>query len=174
MNSQQNRTKIIHALWREEGSTALEMAIVLPMVMTLIMGIIEFCILFHLSSLMTNAGNEAARMGKTGNDYGYSDPQCVASNNCREQLTLKTIRDRMQDWVHDENALTVTQKAFGSFADLRNGATGVSGAGSGGQIVLYTVTLNWKLLTPLVGQIIGNEGGAIPITTQVLVKNESF
>ncbi|MFM9889703.1 MAG: TadE/TadG family type IV pilus assembly protein [Rickettsiales bacterium] len=165
-------SRLLSLLWREEGTTAIEMAIVLPLVMTLIMGIIEFGIMFHLSSLMTYAGNEAARLGKTGDTYGYSNAECVANNNCREQLTLKTVHDRMKDWVHDDGSLVVTQKSFGSFADL--GASGTSGAGSGGQIVVYTVTLNWKLLTPLVGQIIGGEDGTIPITTQVLVKNESF
>jgi Flp pilus assembly pilin Flp len=54
------------------------------------------------------------------------------------------------------------------------GATG-SGAGAAGEIVVYTVKYDWKILTPFVGPLLGtlkNGKYVIPLTASVVVKNE--
>jgi Flp pilus assembly protein TadG len=61
----------------------------------------------------------------------------------------------------------------------RDGA-GSSGAGVGaaGNIVVYTVNYNWKVLTPIVGQFLGNPDPGnpgryrIPMSASIVVKNE--
>jgi hypothetical protein len=57
------------------------------------------------------------------------------------------------------------------------GASGV-GVGGAGNIVVYTVNYNWKILTPIIGQWLGkpdpqNAGRyMIPMGASIVVKNE--
>ncbi len=57
------------------------------------------------------------------------------------------------------------------------GAAG-EGAGAAGSIVVYTVNYNWKILTPIIGQWLGNPDPSkpgrylIPMTASIVVKNE--
>jgi Flp pilus assembly protein TadG len=47
----------------QNGSAAVEFAIVLPLLVTLVFGIIEFSILFYNKAMITNASREGARAG---------------------------------------------------------------------------------------------------------------
>jgi hypothetical protein len=47
----------------QNGSAAVEFAIVLPLLVTLVFGIIEFSILFYNKAMITNASREGARVG---------------------------------------------------------------------------------------------------------------
>jgi Flp pilus assembly protein TadG len=59
-------------------------------------------------------------------------------------------------------------------------AAGASGAGVGaaGNIVVYTVNYNWKILTPIIGQFLGKPDPSspgrfqIPMSASIVVKNE--
>jgi len=149
-------------LRNNSGVAAIEMAIAFPIVLWLVIGIIELGVIFHVSSLANYAANEAARQGKTGNLYGTS--------GSREQLTFNTVRTVLDPWIFDEGNLDISSKSYGSFNDL--GSPGSVGTGSGGNIVIYTVTLQWHYFTPLFGWLMG--GDVVPITARVLVKNEAF
>ena len=52
------------------GSSAIEFAIVLPLLVVLLFGIVEFSILFYDKAMITNASREGARAGIV-----YSDPR---------------------------------------------------------------------------------------------------
>ena len=79
----------------------------------------------------------------------------------------------MKPWIKRDSELTVKTQSYGSFTDL--GVTGkeAAGVGSGGDVVLYTVTLNWPVLTPVLSAVVG-ASGTVPIVARVLVKNEGF
>ena len=47
----------------QKGSAAVEFAIVLPLLVTLVFGIVEFSILFYNKAMITNASREGARVG---------------------------------------------------------------------------------------------------------------
>jgi len=47
----------------QKGAAAVEFAIVLPLLVTLVFGIIEFSILFYNKAMLTNASREGARAG---------------------------------------------------------------------------------------------------------------
>ena len=49
---------------------------------------------------------------------------------------------------------------------------GVAGLGAGGAIVLYTIAVDWKMLTPLVGHLV--DDGKIRLEASVAVRNEPF
>ena len=48
---------------RQEGASAVEFALVLPLLLILVFGIIEFSILFYDKAMITNASREGAREG---------------------------------------------------------------------------------------------------------------
>jgi Flp pilus assembly protein TadG len=48
---------------REKGSSAVEFALVLPVLMLILFGIIEFSIIFYDKAIVTNASREGARRG---------------------------------------------------------------------------------------------------------------
>jgi hypothetical protein len=145
------------------GSAAIETAIVLPLVIWLIMGIIEIGIVFHISSLANYAGNQSARMGKTGYMYG--------SQGTREDMVSDEALKYLGPWVYNKQDLSVTAQSYGDFADL--GTDGTPGTGTGGNLVLYTITLKWKIFTPIFASMLGQDG-VYPISARVLVKNEAF
>lgn len=148
----------------ESGVTVLEFAAVMPVLCMLILGTIEYGIIFHLQGLATHAGNEAARLGKTGGLYG--------SRDTREQLIENRVRQIMASWIRDEDSVTVTSHAYGTFNDVYVGGGGL-GAGTGGQVVLYEVVYAWRSITPGMAMLFG-EDGVIPIHAYALVKNEAF
>ena len=145
-----------------EGAAIIEFAMVVPVLIYLLMGIIEFGIIFHLMSLSTYASNEAARAGKTGSVYAAAS---------RDAMIKDKVESILSPWMKNTGELVLNTKSYGSFSDLNAG--GVAGAGNSGEVVLYTITLNWPVLTPVLGSIIGNDG-VVPIITRVLVKNEEF
>ena len=146
-----------------QGVAAIEMALTFPIVVWLTMGILELGIIFHISSLANFAANEAARLGKTGNNYGMQ--------GSREQLTYNTIRNYLEPWMFNGAQLEVKSEAYGSVRDI--GQPGRSGSvGASGEIVIYTATLQWNYLTPLFATLTRQE--YLPITARVLTKNENF
>lgn len=142
----------------QDGATIIEVAFTLPVLLWLIMAILEFGIIFHLMSLTNYAATEAARLGKTGALYGVSS---------RDQLISDTISGTLEPWLRGSTMLTIETRSLGSFND-----PGVDGIGQGGELVHYSVTLNWPLLTPMISNFF--EGGTVPIRASVLVKNEEF
>lgn len=143
------------------GATTVEFALVAVPLFLLIMTTIECGIIYHISALATEAGNEAARLGKTGSLYGTTDS--------RMAMIRDHVRKRMSPWVKDQNDLTIKGESYGSFNDIGTG--GVGGAGKGDQIVLYTVTFHWTLFSPPLQAVLGRR---VPIEAMSLVKNEAF
>lgn len=145
-----------------DGATAIETAMVLPMVIWLIMGILEMGIVFHIASLSNFAVNESARLGKTGALYGQTD---------REQVVYNSINRYLGSWVRQEGDLNLSTQSYGTFTDFNS--AGTPGTGRGGDIVMYTVTYKWQVFTPILAQLVG-EDGVFNITSRVLMKNENF
>lgn len=55
--------KTLNQKINQDGAAAVEFAIVLPLLVTLVFGIIEFSILFYNKAMLTNASREGARAG---------------------------------------------------------------------------------------------------------------
>ena len=70
------------------GSTAIEMALILPVLVLLLFGIVEFGLLFYNQQVITNASREAARAGIVAGSPRVSDGeiQNVVSNYCTNHL----------------------------------------------------------------------------------------
>lgn len=170
MRVRKNRS--IDFITNNKGVTALETAIVMPVFLLLIFGIIEFGLIMHVSSLVENATHEAARKGSTGNNYSDLNPD----NLDRTAFIKKYLQARLGGWASDNTTLSITTQTAGSIVNFNPGDKGgAAGAGFGarGEAVLYIVTYNWRILTPMMGQIIGTNG-VFPIRSTAVVQNENF
>lgn len=78
-----------HRVSGQEGATAIEFAICLPLLVLLIFGIIEFSILLYDQAVITNASREGARAGIV---YAYpsrvsdAEIKAVVINYCQDNL----------------------------------------------------------------------------------------
>lgn len=175
-----------------EGVTAVEFAVIAPVLMLLLFGIIEFSLIMLVTNIMESATAISARLGKTN----YAD-----SGLTREKTITNSIANRAGSLVKPAN-LTITSKAYQEFDQISdpepytdtngNGTRdageaytdvngngqwdvdmGVAGFGGAGDIVVYTVTYPWPLVTPIISNLLGN-GGVFTISTHAVVKNEPF
>jgi Flp pilus assembly protein TadG len=67
-------TGVRNRLRQERGAELIEMALVLPLLLLIIMGIIDFGFMFREMNVVTNAAREGARAGILP-DYGDADVQ---------------------------------------------------------------------------------------------------
>ena len=77
---------------RQEGASAVEFAIILPLLLILVFGIIEFSILFYDKAMITNASREGAREGIV---YRY-DPDGVLNHPSDSEI-VATVAQYVQN-----------------------------------------------------------------------------
>lgn len=151
---------IFRFLRNQQGVAAIEMAIAFPIILWLVCAIIEFGILFHISSLANYACTEAARKGKTLHQYDARD---------RNRFAYESVRQTMDPWVYNDADFSFEPVSYGTFQDI--GVNGIAGSGNRGELVVYKMTLDWHWFTPLMSAMAGSD--TFPIKARVLVKNEN-
>ena len=177
---------------QQHGTTAIEFAVVAPVLLLLILGIIEFSLIMLTYHIMESATSSSARLGATGHvDTGIS----------REDTIRNAITARAGNWI-DPTKLTITSKSYSQFDQIHdpepftdtnhngihdpgepytdingNGQwdadMGTAGYGGTGDVVVYAISYPWTILTPLAGPLIGTNG-TFTITTHAVVKNEPY
>lgn len=174
----------------EKGVTAIEFALVMPAVVFIILGSIEFSMYLFVQSSLEGATFAASRLGKTGH---------VETPETREQTILGTIEDRIGFFL-DMDALTLESKSYSDFSSINqpepfvdtnaNGVRdatenftdingngvydddmGAEGPGSAGEVVVYTVSYPWRVMNPLFHTFLGE---TVDISSKFVVKNEPY
>ncbi len=174
------------------GTTIVEFALIAPVLMFMIVGIIELGLLLTAQTILDNAAFAASRAGKTG----YS-----TSSSTQSQLILAAVRKATADYL-DPSKITLNSKAYSdygsigkpepftdsnnngvrdageAFTDVNGNGTydkdqGASGYGSSGQIVVYEANYDWSLVTPYVKRFVGTNG-VVRVTSRIVVKNEPY
>jgi Flp pilus assembly protein TadG len=69
--------RIVHPRARRRGAVTVEMALILPIFFTVVLGIVEFGRAMMVAQLVTNAAREGARMGSLGNTSNAAVTQSV-------------------------------------------------------------------------------------------------
>jgi hypothetical protein len=189
-----NRTvTVLRRLGRDRrGVTAIEFAIVAPVLLLLMFGIIEFSLIMFASNMMEGATAVSSRLGKTG---------YVEDGQTREETIINAIRSRTDGFL-DTNLFTVTSKFYkqydqindpepwndtngngvpeaGEYTDINgNGQwdSDMAQAGYGGadDVVVYTISYPWPIITPIMREVMGNAQGNFTITAHAVVKNEPY
>jgi Flp pilus assembly pilin Flp len=184
-----SRWRRLRDLWRNQhGTTAIEFAFVAGPVIYLMVGVLEFAVAMTVANSLEAATNLSSRLGKTG---------YVADQLDQKQTIHDEIERRVGPLI-DMDKLEIRTTAFKDFEDLdvqdpwndannddtpqpgewtdTNGngfCDGCSGLGSGENVAIYTITYPWKIMTPLIGAIVGDHG-IIQLTAYSVVKNEPY
>jgi Flp pilus assembly protein TadG len=139
----------------EDGVQIVELALVLPLLMVLVVGIFDFGAAFNLKQKLTNVAREAAR-------FGANQPTSDLTNGTPASVTA--IRDLVDSYLTsakiNDCGLAATPSAAGT---LTWQATG-SGSGCPGTL---TVTISRGALLPATGT--GVPGSLNIVCTQVTI-----
>jgi Flp pilus assembly pilin Flp len=182
----------LRRLWRDEaGTTAIEFAFIALGLIYLMMGIIEFSMAMTVGNSLEAATNLSSRLGKTG----YVDTEAQLT---QEQTIMEEVERRVGPMI-DMEKLEMTHEVYNDFDSLTNpdlledknadGDTddpgewtdvdgdgfkdGADGVGSSGNIVVYRILYPWQVFTPLIGNLIGDDG-VINLVAYSVVKNEPY
>lgn len=162
------------------GVTAIEFALVFPILLLLTFGIIEFSLIMFASSVIENAATSVARLSMTGNTY--------SSGTRRDMIVAEILRT--SKGLLDKDRITVEVSRFSDYVtlpeatkqiatlDLDNSTNTEAEFGVGNQPVIYDVRYEWQLLTPL-GFLLNwpfnpSDPHKVLLQSTVLVKNERF
>lgn len=140
------------------GTAAIEFALVAPPFFLLMLGIIETGGLMFVSTHLEGAVNDAARQIRTGNVQGAADPIAAFRGIlCAELVVAIQCGSQMVIDVRPFNQFQSV--AFTPYYDQNGQPSGnVFNPGSAGDIVLVRVAYNWNIMTPLLGQYLGDGG----------------
>lgn len=181
-----------HIRFSEDGVSAIEFALIAPVLMLLIFGIIEYSLIMVVYNVMESSTAISSRLGKTG----YAESGMTRAETIIHDIT------RRAGTVIDPNELTVTSKFYKQYDQINdpepfvdanlngnydggetytdiNGNSqwdadmGASGYGSAGDVVVYQVSYPWNVTTPIMRELIGTNG-IYTVTTHAVVKNEPY
>jgi Flp pilus assembly pilin Flp len=179
-------------LWRcERGATIVEFAIVLPVLLLAVIGIIEVAIVLFVSSTIESAVFEASRFGVTGNS---DTPGVTREDRVREIVARRTYGLVDMDRVEIDTLVYQTFADIGEpepFTDTNGNAAyevgedyvdvngngqwdpdmGAAGLGGPSDVVVYRLTYSWGILTPIMRDVLGEN---IRNISSVAVRNEPF
>jgi Flp pilus assembly protein TadG len=130
-------------LWRRQrGSAAVEMALIAPVVLLLMMGIIEFSLVFFSTLTMQYAVREGARYAITGR----ADKDPATANQQRYLAVLQTIKDNSMGIYNTVNpVVSVNGKSYASASAYSSNMFG-----GPGDIVVLRLDCAWPVTTPLI------------------------
>ena len=175
----------------EGGATAIEFSFIAIGLFYIIIGIVEFAMCITVGNSLEAATNLSSRLGKTG----YVDEQAQLT---QEETIYAEIERRVGPMI-DMDKLEIDHEVYNDFESLTNpdiledgngdGDTddpgewtdvdgdgfkdGADGVGGSGSVVVYRISYPWELMTPLIGQFVGDDG-TITLTAYSVVKNEPY
>lgn len=152
---------------KRRGVTAIEFALVAPAFIILLIGITEISLVMLAEHLLENAAYNASRKAKTG---------YIAEGKTQTETVMDVLLTRLSGLspLLDPAKVSVTWTSYGSLSDIGQPEQGIASMGTTSEVVVYTIAYPWKLFTPLVGQMIGNEDNVITLSSRIVVRNEPY
>ncbi|MYM30293.1 TadE-like protein [Duganella sacchari] len=151
-------------LRRQRGSAVVEMAIVAPVAFLLLIGVIEYSILFYTTLAMQYAVREGARYAITGR----TDKDPATSNQQRYLAVIQAIKSNSMGMYDSVNpVISVNGTSYAS-----SSAYSATMFGNAGDIVVLRLDCTWKLATPIVAAFFPN--GEYKFTVAATMQNEAF
>jgi Flp pilus assembly protein TadG len=156
------------------GSVLVEAAVVFPIFFLLIFSAIEFGMILYVTALVDDAVTEGSRYGITGSSYVSLQPQlasCLKGQTSRAAFLLCFVKQRADLICSRGDCVTVTAAPYDGWPANATGATKGFNAGSGGQVVKYTVNYTWHTISPLLMPFLGKQ---CIISATAIVQDEAF
>ncbi len=173
----------------EGGATAVEFALILPVLLLFVFGSFEAAITLFIGSSMESAVLEASRYGITGTEGGVSRADRVMQIvGQRTYGLLDTDKIKLDTLVYDSFAdigkpepfvdanANAAYDAGESFTDINGNAQwdpdmGKAGLGGANAVVVYRLSYAWGIVTPLVRRAMGE---SVLNVSSVAVRNEPY
>lgn len=118
----------------QSGAVAMEFALVLPVLLLILFGIIEFSILFYNKAVITNASREGARYGITF----ITDPGALQGTHPTQAQIIARVDDYLR--TASGNTMLIT------FGTENIGTVAAGAAGASGTDLTVTVTYDYDFL----------------------------
>lgn len=157
-----NVTRILRR--RQNGSAAVEMALIAPVLFLLLMAVFEFSIVFFTSLTMQYAVREGSRYAITGRN----DRDPAESNRQRYLAIIQSIKDNsvgMYDAVTPVISVNNTTYATAN-------AYSATMFGGPDDVVVIRLDCSWTMVTPIVGALF--PGGKFKFSVATTMRNESY
>lgn len=156
----------------EEGAAAVEFALILPVFLLFLLGIMEVSIMFFTTTVVDNAMLDAARLVRTGQAQTAGNAVTTFRNQVCASLGA----------VYDCNNLNMDVRAFGSFGTMNfvieEDADGdpvyVFNAGGASDAVLVRVIYDFNFNTPMIGNLMGGADNTVQMTAAAIFRTEPF
>ena len=147
--------RVVTRLRNARGSSLVEAAIILPLLLLLTFGVVEFASMLWVWLALQNGASQGTRYAVTGN---------LVAGQSREESIKSAIRQATPSLTLDDGAFV--------FSHLPPGGGGwMGGAGGPGDIVKVTVNYAWTPMVPLIGAFFS--GGDINFAVESAMKNEA-
>jgi len=152
---------------RDDGGHSLvEFALVAPIFLLLMFGVIDFAAMFFVNLTMLHAVRVGTRYAVTGQSSAGKD---------RMASLIQTVRDNSYG-LYDQNIHTpkdpqvsVINPSQVSFTNYQG--TAVTQPGNANDVIIVSLTYTWPLLTPVLSPFFP---GGYTFTAKSTMKNESF
>lgn len=151
------------------GAAVLEFALLAPIYFLLVLGIVQFGIMFWVDLTMQYAVREGARYAVTG----QADLDPNTSNQQRYLAIIEKIKDSsigLYGQVHPVIATSINGGAIQTYGDPTQYSSGMFGGP--GDIVLLQLNCYWPIITPLVAPYFS--GGNYSFSVAATMRNEAF
>jgi Flp pilus assembly pilin Flp len=173
----------------EAGASAVEFALILPVIILVIVGGIEMAIVLFIGSSIEAAVMEASRYGATGTETGVSRADRVMGIVEErthglldmEQVEMETLVYESFADIGDPEPFTdadgnAVYNVGETFVDVNGNGKwdpdmGAAGLGGPSDIVVYRLTYDWGLVTPMLRELLGE---SVTHVSSVALRNEPF
>ncbi|WP_235922809.1 TadE/TadG family type IV pilus assembly protein [Rugamonas aquatica] len=136
-----NSRKRATAARRQRGATVVEMALVMPVFLLVMIGVIELAMMYFSNLTMQYAVREGSRYAITG--LADADPN--ASNQQRYQAIIQKIKDSSTGMYAKVSPVITTNNVTYTDSSSYNAAM----FGAAGDILVIQIDCYWPLATPL-------------------------
>ncbi|SDH91880.1 TadE/TadG family type IV pilus assembly protein [Janthinobacterium sp. YR213] len=143
----------------QAGATLVELALITPVFLMLIIGIIELSMAYFANMTMQHAVREGARYAVTG----AKDLDPDSANQQRYHAVMQKIRDSSMG-MYDKVSPVISVNG--------SDAVGAAMFGQAGDIVVISVDCRWAFATPLIRALFRD--GQAHFVVAATMRNESF
>jgi hypothetical protein len=154
--------KRILARRKERGASAVEFAIVAPLVILLLFAIVEVCALFWVNLTMQYAVREGARYAVTGR----SDLDPAAKNDKRYRAVIASIKENSMG-LFDRVEPRINNINYGNSSKYNDAMFGKAG-----EIFVLRIDCTWPLMTPVLRPFFTD--GKYKFSVATTMRNEAF
>jgi Flp pilus assembly protein TadG len=174
----------------ERGGPAIEFAFIAPILLTFVIGIVEVAMTLFAWALLEGGVREAARYGITGYTVTGQSREAMVKAIVGKysvgmfdltkvkvtSLTYKTFTNIGQPEPFTDTNHNGTRDAGEAYTDVNGNGKwdadmGAPGVGGPGDVVVYTATYDWPLMT---GYMSGVMALKIPLSASYAVRNEPW